>query len=656
MGPVGRGERASPDRTAQPRRAPGGRPTNERSEFVFKALKDKSGTLGSDRPGSEAGPRPIARAPGCRFWLRRRRRSDRPGGVAGAPVDHEDGGGASVDGGRSGGRRSRGPAGSTTGSRSGLRGHGDYERVKREMAMSEKATSRGGFNVRHLQHGRDVARGKSGTRGERSRLLHEAMRDLDEKDLARQARRNPSIVPADAELNFTVVNDGAGGFRRAVSIDEVLDYGDSRVAKVRRKINARSFETTTMVAWAPTSILREVPDFYPVLDKRGEEVGRRSRWVIDDRERCDSWMRETVAYIERDVLRGGHDAVHAVVVNLDESRPHIHIMADSFAPDPKAKEDGDLRVESSQMWGSHRDVREERVDPKTGETKSVQLTGATKMRRYQAGYRARLIEAGFVIEAEANPEGTSLDKRAFAHLESERAALASREAALEAREATVEAAQAGLAGREEAVEAAEAELPTMRRRAKEEGRAEGRAEGLTGAEEEKRAILDEARAEAQMERMEISQRAQRAAARIEEGAREKAAELLDRAEVEAEARVAARVTEAEERIDEIMDAARVDAAKVEEKIEAGLPAMYLDKTKAMAYSKDGVSVHDHVRASMEADPRLKGKTAAERKQLLTETKIERGARVRGNIDRFLHKDRAQQQSQQQDRGHDGPAM
>ncbi|MEX3529182.1 hypothetical protein [Corynebacterium xerosis] len=518
------------------------------------------------------------------------------------------------------------------------------------MAMSEKAISRGGFNVRHLQHGK-TARGESGTRGERSRLLHEAMRDLDAADLARQAQRNPSIVPADAELNYTLVNDGHGGFRRAASIDEVLDYGDERASKVRRKIRETSFETTTMVAWAPTDVLREVPDFYPVM-KDGEEVGRRSRWVIDDRERFDAWLHETVDYVESGVLTGGHDAVHAVVVNLDESRPHVHLMCDTFAPDPKAREDGDLRVEASQMWGSHRDVREERVDPKTGETKSVQLTGATKMRHYQAGYRARLIEAGFVIEAEANPEGTSLDKSAFAHLESERTALESREAALESRAATVEAAQAGLAGREEAVAAAEDALPAMRRTAKEEGRAEG----LAGAEEEKQKILAEARKSAQAERLEISQRAQRAAARIEADAQQRAAEVLDRAEAEAEARVAARVTEAGERIDEIVDAARVDAAKVEEKIEAGLPAMYLDKTKAMAYSKDGVSVHDHVRASMEADPRLKGKTAAERKQLLTETKIERGARVRGNIDRFLHKDRAQQQSQQQDRGHDGPAM
>ena len=118
-------------------------------------------------------------------------------------------------------------------------------------------------------------------------MLREAMRALDESDVAKQAARNHSIVAADTRRNTAYVNDGEGGFReltKADGIEPVLEYGDARIDAVKRKWNPKTFETTTIVSWVPKSLLKEVPDFYPVTNDAGVEVGRRSRWVMPDDE------------------------------------------------------------------------------------------------------------------------------------------------------------------------------------------------------------------------------------------------------------------------------------------------------------------------------------------------------------------------------------
>ena len=209
--------------------------------------------------------------------------------------------------------------------------------------------------------------------------------------------------------------------------------------------------------------------------------------------------------ITEDVLRGGHDAVHGVVWNFDESAVHVHWMCDTMAPlirnlefDDrqrvigadgqvvmkygkeqtlsrlmKVSKDGSLkvapeisasqvrgvdgsgylvdaegsllrrttgepvkasdhlRVEAQQMWGQSDEVTETRIVD--GVEREVAITGATKTRRYQELYREQLVEAGFDVELEANPEGTSLDKSAFAVLESRRTELDEREGSLGAR-------------------------------------------------------------------------------------------------------------------------------------------------------------------------------------------------------------------------------
>lgn len=272
-------------------------------------------------------------------------------------------------------------------------------------------TGRTGANVRHLRHVGSKDKGTPGnTRADRRDLLRESMRDLDAKEADFFAGKPfSSIVRADTHLNVAMVNNGDGTFRRPKSIDEVLAYGDARIDNVFRKWNPNSFETTLIVVHLPKSMCIEIPNYYPILDKEsgdpvldanGEPM-MRSRWVARDRAEVLEYFNEALGYYSTDVLTGGVDAIHGYDINFDESTPHIQIMADTLAPDPK--HDGKLRVEASQMWGSHRDVTEVRRDKDGVEREMIELP-KRKMSRYQAGLRDRMVALKYPVEAEYDPE------------------------------------------------------------------------------------------------------------------------------------------------------------------------------------------------------------------------------------------------------------
>ena len=73
-----------------------------------------------------------------------------------------------------------------------------------------------------------------------------------------------------------------------------------------------------------------------------------------------------------------------VTASGKETTPHIQIMADPFAPDPKAPDDKPdaLRTEHNQAYGSHREVRDEA---------GRQVSGPAKMRWHQAGFREHMV-------------------------------------------------------------------------------------------------------------------------------------------------------------------------------------------------------------------------------------------------------------------------
>lgn len=244
---------------------------------------------------------------------------------------------------------------------------------------SKDNPGRAGIDVEHAPHSR-------ATRANRRRIIQESMRALDETLVEREARRNAEVDSNRSHLNRTYVNDARGGLKRADSLDEVLDYGDEREARVKRKIRDNSRTITTVVSFLPKSLCTE--------PKKWRNAKGEVRTYYEPRSE-EEMMRYFAMVVDHvgSILPGGLDAIHGFDVNLDETTPHIQILADNFGPDPK--NDGYLSVQYSQTWGSHRDVRDERGRQKSGRRKMVD---------YQADLRAKAIAAGFPVEFDPSPE------------------------------------------------------------------------------------------------------------------------------------------------------------------------------------------------------------------------------------------------------------
>ncbi|MFB2573026.1 hypothetical protein [Micrococcus sp. IITD107] len=350
-----------------------------------------------------------------------------------------------------------------------------------------EATGHAAFHLKHVAHG------TAGNRADRRGLLHESMRHLNSKNVARHAGKNASIVPADAHLNTGFVNDGTGGFRTVGTVKEVLDYGDARQKRVRRKITEKQVTTNLFVVHLPKTMCVEIPDYYPRRTANGSQrldpvTGKpmsRSRWVARDLDEALRYFRDAVDHLGGHVIPGGQEAIHGWATNFDESTPHIQIMADPFAPDPKALDDKPdaLRTEHNQAYGSHREVRDEA---------GRQVSGPAKMRLHQAGFREHMVALGWPVESEVSARhGQELSKPEFeaamdavaeanAVYDGVRAKSDANHAAiqnfnLDAAEIRneFEARSTELDEREGELDRREADLPALRRRAETEGHAAG---------------------------------------------------------------------------------------------------------------------------------------------------------------------------------------
>lgn len=238
---------------------------------------------------------------------------------------------------------------------------------------------------------------------ERGAILDEMMRELKDESVERWAQRNPNIVVEYEDSNIALVNDGEGGFDPCSDPKQVIAYGNARIAKlsspirdpkldpVTGKLKGGTTTTSMFVLHLPKSLCEEVPNFYPVYED-GKEVGRRSRWVARDRDEAMRYFSDAVEYLAADVIPGGIDAVLGVDIQFSESTPHIHVLADTFAPDPKHP--GQLRSEFSRAYGSHRSVRDD---------KGRQMSGQAKFRRYHDGLKQYMLERGWDIERDVDP-------------------------------------------------------------------------------------------------------------------------------------------------------------------------------------------------------------------------------------------------------------
>lgn len=327
----------------------------------------------------------------------------------------------------------------------------------------------------HVTHEKSVKK--------RGAILDEMMRERIPGASERWAQRNPSIVVEDEKLNIAYVNNGDDRFVRCKDPKEVLAYGQQRLAKLSTPVKEPKLDpvtgkekggTTTssmFVLHLPKSLCEEVKDFYPVLDDDGHETGRRrSRWVARDRKEAMRYFKDALAYMTQEVIPGGRDAILGFDIQFSESTPHIQILADTFAPDPKHP--GQLRTEFSRAYGSHRSVRDD---------KGRQMSGQAKFRRYHAGLKEWMLDKGWEIEADVDPlrhDKTATKDMYGAMMDKQRALDEKREQIKIDREELMRDGE-NLEREEYLVRLARKEVEKERSVAREEGRQEGRNQGFT---------------------------------------------------------------------------------------------------------------------------------------------------------------------------------
>ena len=258
----------------------------------------------------------------------------------------------------------------------------------------DNEVGRAGFHVTHEYRA-----------SKRGAILDEMMREWIPGASERWAQRNPNIVLEDEDSNIALVNNGEGWFSLCKDPKEVLAYGEERLAKLSHRVKEPKLDPKKGKEWGgtwtssmfvvqlPKTLCEEVEDFYPVFDGDGNDTGRkRSRSVARDREEAKRYFKDALRYLAEEVIPGGQEAILGVDIQFSESTPHMQILADPFAPDPKHP--GQLRSEFSRAYGQHRDVRDE---------KGKQIGGPAKIGRYQAGFRKHMVELGWPVELDVDP-------------------------------------------------------------------------------------------------------------------------------------------------------------------------------------------------------------------------------------------------------------
>lgn len=283
--------------------------------------------------------------------------------------------------------------------------------------MATDTASRASMDHMWNQHGADGGRDRE-TR-KRNTLEEAARQTAGPRAIAHYAGRTPSLVPADTHLNYDFVNDGSGNFKPMTDISEVVEYGEDRVGRltgVKPKDSNTSWITS--VFHLPYSLCQEIPNYYPREDEDGKPLRNedgtklnRSRWIVKPgmEDEAQRYFDEVLKFWAT-ILPGGMDAIHGGSINLDESRPHMHVVSDPFEKNPRSKEPNALKTAFSKAFSYHPNSPKVPKtypgtdtpvpDEETGEPVMIGESAQMKMTRYHKMLKQHLLDAGFDIEKE----------------------------------------------------------------------------------------------------------------------------------------------------------------------------------------------------------------------------------------------------------------
>ena len=522
--------------------------------------------------------------------------------------------------------------------------------------MSNPSTAPAGhaaFDLRHLQ--RDECGGD--TRGDRKRLLKEAMRELDPQDLAHQAAMNSNIVVADAHLNVPFVNNGDGTFRRATAVEEVLAYQDARMDGVR--VQKNSFETSLFVVHLPKTMCKAIPDYYTSYVD-GREV-KRPRYVARDYEEAQKYLEEAMYWLAENLIPGGIDAIAGGDMNFDESTPHIQFQADTISPDPNKPDK--MRCRPVAAYGSDPSVRY-----KDGPKKGKQIHGSVKIAMAQKGLREHMHALGYPVELEVSErhnESLNLDR--YAEQQDRERDLANRENEVELKKRSVHRDMVAndrdreqVAKELKQAQAANAKAQSMLQHAEAQARAVAERvlnEAREKAEQEAEQIRSEARKDAEQELGLAEAQADELLDLAEETARDKASGIMSKARSEAEAitrqadearkqaerDVETIRSEARDEATSIRDEATSDAAVTREEAEQEAKIIIEEATQSL--QEISHVDQDFLRVEIDSNPEMEQRY---REIVLDRTQEESAEALRRARERI-----AKRRQQEQQRDHDG---
>lgn len=306
---------------------------------------------------------------------------------------------------------------------------------------------RAGFRVVHAKVGgkfpADKKTGKPSRKGGSNvAIIKEALRSLDDEVSTREAEKNANIVLSQEHLNRNYVNDGNGGLKTATSFQEPLDYLAERNAQLFRKQAANDFELSELVVHLPENLCIEDPDpanrsfvldddGQPVISAQTGEPLTKPRMIPRDMDEARRYFDDAQAVlVDAGVFADGVRSIHARSDQFSEHRPHMQIIFDNYAPDPKHA--GKLRNEASRVWFTHRDVTYPQGHAKAGK----KVGGMVKLSLYQEQLRDGMIARGWPVEREIDldNEGISRLKRSHAKNDDQRMIAEDRLAAAKAME------------------------------------------------------------------------------------------------------------------------------------------------------------------------------------------------------------------------------
>lgn len=265
-------------------------------------------------------------------------------------------------------------------------------------------TGRTGYHIHKIKYGKD------GAKADRRNLLRHHMRNLDPDDVEHFSKQNTNIATEHTHENWDWVNTGGEEdetFLLANSVDEVLEYGDARIARAKN-IKSNQVAFLNVNVYFPVTMC--TPEKTTFRNKAGEEIDG-ERWIVEDKEEAQRYITSVVKQFAEE-LPGGMDAIHGVSVNFDETRPHLTIIADSLAENEK----GELTVAYSHAFGTHKSV----VYPEDHEKAGRVISGTEKLRDMQQRLRDRIADDGFDVERTAGGKG-GIAHDAYKELSFERA-------------------------------------------------------------------------------------------------------------------------------------------------------------------------------------------------------------------------------------------